>query len=62
MSIEKQRHRSSMVQPRERMEKRGTRLHLRACPFCDEPMSGEPEFREHLRFECDEAPREVEYR
>jgi len=37
-------------------------MHLRACPFCDEPMSGEPEFREHLRVECGEAPREVEYR
>jgi hypothetical protein len=39
----------------------GQTVNLRACPFCDEPMSGEPEFREHLRVECDEAPREVEY-
>ena len=62
MSIAKQRHDSSTVQPRERIEESYNLLHLRACPFCDESMSGEPEFREHLHKECDEAPREVEYR
>jgi len=35
-------------------------LHTVRCPFCDEPMETrrEPEFRSHLRTDCEEAPRE----
>lgn len=38
-------------------------LHTVRCPFCDEEMETkrEPEFRSHLRTDCKEAPREVEY-
>ena len=38
-------------------------LHMVRCPFCDEPMTTqrEPEFRSHLRTECEEAPREVNH-
>lgn len=38
-------------------------LHTARCPFCDKEMETqrEPEFRSHLRTECEEAPREVEY-
>jgi len=61
MSIAKQRHDSSIVQPREYIEEHHGFLHLRACPFCEEPVSGEPEFREHLHKDCDDVPREVEY-
>jgi len=37
-------------------------LHTVRCPFCDKEMETErePEFRSHLRTECEEAPREVE--
>jgi len=34
-------------------------LHTRTCPFCREHVGGEQNFREHLRTECEEAPREV---
>jgi len=36
-------------------------LHTRTCPFCREHVGGEQNFREHLRLDCQEAPREVDY-
>jgi hypothetical protein len=41
----------------------GRTLSMVRCPFCDKEMQTkrEPEFRSHLRTECEEAPREIDY-